>query len=146
MMLETMPTPTTDRWDEIAKEFWMKWNFSNCIGAIDGKHVILATPNSGSLYFNYKKTFSIALLALVNANYKFIAMYIGAYGRNSDGGIFSNSKLGKAIMKNKYNIPNCSNLPGTETSAPFVIVGDEAFPLKTFLLILSISISPSSTK
>jgi len=32
---------TEDRWKKIAKEFEEKWNFPNCIGAIDGKHVII---------------------------------------------------------------------------------------------------------
>ena len=32
------------------------------------------------------------------------------------------------------NIPLDSCLPGTNIEAPFVIVGDEAFPLKTYLM------------
>lgn len=40
--------------------------------------------NSGS-NFNYKKTFLMVLLALVDANYKFIVVDIGSYGKNSDG-------------------------------------------------------------
>lgn len=117
MMSEYMPNPSTQQWKKIADEFWSSWNFPNCIGAIDGKHVVLKAPaNSGSLYFNYKKTFSVVLLALVDANYKFIAVDIGAYGKNSDGGIFSNSKLGRALAASKYNIPNERPLPGIQIS------------------------------
>jgi len=32
---------TEDNWRKIADEFKEKWNFPNCIGAIDGKHIIL---------------------------------------------------------------------------------------------------------
>jgi hypothetical protein len=56
-----------------------------------------APPNSGSVYSSYKKTFSIILLALVDANYKFITVDVGTYGKNSDGGIFQNSALRSAL-------------------------------------------------
>ena len=36
------------------------WNFPNCIGAIDGKHVPLFSPaGSGSLFYNYHICFNI---------------------------------------------------------------------------------------
>ena len=35
-----LPT-TTDRWMAIAEEFETKWNLPHCIGALDGKHVLL---------------------------------------------------------------------------------------------------------
>lgn len=130
-----MPKPTVDQWKQIAKEFWDIWNFPNCIGALDGKHVVIQAPaNSGSQFFNYKKTFSIVLLALVDAHYKFIAVDIGGYGKNSDGGLFANSKLGKLLERNKLNVPKDNALPNTQTIMPYVIVGDEAFPLKKYLL------------
>lgn len=112
------------------------WNFPNCLGAIDGKHVVIeeAPANSGSLYFNYEKTFSIVLLALVDANYRFIAVDIGSYGKNSDGGIFANSNLGKSLDSEKLNVPEDCVLPGTNNVAPYVILGDEAFPLKRYLM------------
>lgn len=135
LLRESMPTPGIEQWEKNIEEFWNKWNFPNCVASIDGKHVIiLAPPNSGSLYFNYKKTFSIVLMALVDANYNFIAVNVGAFGKDSDGGILSKSKMGRAIFENKFNIPSNRCLPGTNVSAPCVILGDEAFPLKNNLL------------
>ncbi|KAL4126057.1 hypothetical protein QTP88_010288 [Uroleucon formosanum] len=135
MKEETIPTPKKEDWERISNEFWEIWNFPNCIGALDGKHVVIeAPPNSGSLYFNYKKTFSIVLLALVDARYKFIAVDIGAYGKNSDGGILSHSYIGKALENNKINIPSDRELPGTDEKLPYVFIGDEAFPFKNDLL------------
>ena len=59
--------PTCKDLLEIASQFEI-WNFPHCIGAMDGKHVVLQCPkNSGSLFFNYKGTFSIVLLAVVDA-------------------------------------------------------------------------------
>lgn len=128
---ECIPTPTEGKWKAIANEFWNLWNFPNCLGALDGKHIeIVAPPNSGSNFFNYKRTFSVVLLALVDAHYKFIAVDIGSYGKNSDGGIFASSKLGKALNNGTLNIPEDRDLPGTNTMAPYVIIGDSAFPLK----------------
>lgn len=46
-------------------------------------------------YLIIKKTFSVILLALVDAVYSFIAVDIGSYGKNSDGGIFATSNLEK---------------------------------------------------
>ena len=65
-------------WLDIATKFDNKWNFPHCLGAIDGKHIIIqAPPRSGSTFFNYKKSFSIVLLAVCNDNYEFALADIG---------------------------------------------------------------------
>jgi len=60
---------------------------SNC-EAIWNKHIETQAPhNSGYLFFNYKKTLSVDLLALVDTNYKFTTIDVGGYGKSSDGGL-----------------------------------------------------------
>ena len=67
--------PNVDEWKRIEKGFSAKWSFPNCIGALDGKHIVIQAPhNSGSLFFNYKGTFSLVLMALVDADYRFVLL------------------------------------------------------------------------
>lgn len=130
-----MPPPTLEQWQKIEEGFRTKWNYPNCVGAIDGKHIVFEKPpNSGSLFHNYKKEFSIVLLALVDADYRFICVDVGAFGRNSDGGIFRSSQLGKRLLAKELNLPKDKALPHTDTVLPHVIVGDEAFPLLSNLM------------
>jgi hypothetical protein len=46
------------------------------------------STGSGSLFYNYKHFFSILLLALVDANYCFIAVDVGAVGKTGDSNVF----------------------------------------------------------
>lgn len=107
MSAEHLKTPTTvERWTTIAKDFERQWNFPNCVGSIDGKHCpVQAPPNSGSEYFNYKKHFSIVLMAVSDANYKFTYVDVGAAGRWSDAGTFENCSLNTALSTTGLNLP-----------------------------------------
>ncbi|XP_018299908.1 uncharacterized protein, partial [Mycetomoellerius zeteki] len=62
-----------DEWRVVANDFGHRWNFYNCLGAMDGKHFKIDPPlQSGSLYYNYKDSFSVVLLAVVDAQLRFI--------------------------------------------------------------------------
>ena len=58
---------------------------------------------------------------------------IGNTGRISDGGVLSNSSLNELFL-NKTMFPDPSVIVGTDKSFPYVVVGDEAFPLKENLM------------
>ena len=62
------------------------------------------------------------LLAIVDADYKFIYVDIGCNGKISDGGIFYNCNLYQALEEKRLNIPNPTQLPGTQSLFPYVIV------------------------
>lgn len=118
-----------------AKQFEEKWNFPHCVGALDGKHIVIqAPPGSGSQYYNYKGTHSIVLMALADANYKIIYANIGTNGRVSDGGVFNNCGLSRALQDNTLNLPPPEPLPGRSKQVPYVVVADDAFALKPYLM------------
>ncbi|XP_030763488.1 protein ALP1-like [Sitophilus oryzae] len=122
--------PRLEDWAAIADGFEDRWNFPNCIGAIDGKHINIQAPlNSGSTFFNYKGSHSIVLMAVVDSQYQFLLVDIGGQGRQSDGGIFRNSLIGQKIINKTLDIPPPRSISEGRQPLPYVIVGDEAFPL-----------------
>ena len=122
-------------WLQIADDFQEKWQFPNCIGALDGKHINLKAPvKSGSLFFNYKGFFSIVLMALADANYKFIYIHVGSYGRQSDGGVWAETDMKVDLEDGTANLPDKRPFPNDDEPMPFTIVADDAFPLKSYLM------------
>ncbi len=97
MMPEYMAPPATQhQWSAIASGFQKRWQFPYCCGAIDGKYCIIqALPKSGSLFWNYKKIFSVVLLGLVDSRYCFIMVDVGACSSEGNSNTFCNSTFGQ---------------------------------------------------
>lgn len=130
LMPLVMALPTEQKWMKISEEYNEKWNFPNTVGSIDGKHFAIKCPaNTGSDNFNYKGFYSLLMLAVADASYRFIIVDIGAQGRFSDGALFQDSELEKRLEKNKLGLPRTS-----ATKWPLCLIGDAAFPLRTYLM------------
>ncbi|XP_064102681.1 uncharacterized protein LOC135212843 [Macrobrachium nipponense] len=132
---EVMKCPKTpEEWNDVAKRFASKWNYFNCVGALDGKNVAIKKPiGGGSLYFN-KKFHSIVLMARSDAKYKFLFIDVGAEGGAGDGGTWQKCNLARAIANNRAGLPLDRNLPNDDEPVPFHIVVDNAFTLNTWLM------------
>ncbi|XP_025995448.2 uncharacterized protein LOC105194390 [Solenopsis invicta] len=129
--------PSKEDWKSFSEEFMRKWEFSNCLGAIDGRHMRIQAPlNSGSTFYNYKQFFSIILLAICDASYKFTWVDIGQYGSISDGGVWANTDFANDIAAGNLPLPDPTPLPETNIPFSFVFIGDEAFPLSTYMMRL----------
>lgn len=114
-----LKAPTPEQREAIRQEFEQKWNFPDAIDSIDGKH--------------YKKFYSLILIAVVDARYRFTLVDIGAAGHQSDGGVLKESNIGKALTANTLGIPAVQR-----PAPPLCLLGDEAFPLKTYLMRFSL--------
>ena len=138
---EFLSTPQSkDAWITLAGHGFERWQFPNCIGAADGKHISTKHPaNSGSEFYNYKGFYSIVLLAIVNYDYEFLYVDVGCQGRISDGGVYRDSSFYSALQNNSLNLPDPAALPRcfdptweyaqTLEPIPYVFVADDAFPL-----------------
>ena len=131
-----LKTPTCEEeWIAVADQFEKKWNYPCCVGAIDGKHIAIQQPtSSGSEFFNYKHFFSVLLLALVDADYKFLYVNVGAAGRAGDAGVYNESSLQKAVVKNTLNLPLPVQIRGIPSKINYHIISDDAFALNKTMM------------
>jgi DDE superfamily endonuclease len=89
---------------------------------------------SGSLFYTYKHTFAIQLLAIVDASYKFLYVDVGCQGRIGVAGVYHNSSMCHALVNIANKLPKNEPLPLTDNAMPYVFVTDEAFSVKTYIM------------
>lgn len=135
-MIFLFQTPRNeDEWRQISTDYHKIWNFSLCLGAMDGKHILMEAPAvSGSEFYNYKGTFSIVLFAIVDANYNFIYANAGC-----QGGEFRTEEYLKIprfiiMVDGRLSLPPKTILAGRERECSYVFVADDAFPLTPHIM------------
>jgi hypothetical protein len=70
----------------------------------------------------------------VDAKYKFMTVDIGAHGRQSDSGVFTESSVFRHLEAGSFNLPPPRQIPRTNITLPYVFVGDQRYPLKEYLM------------
>ena len=89
-------------------------------------HCSIITSHSSPLYF----------LAVISADYTFVMVDVGAYGRSNDNGVLNSTTFFKRLKNKTLGIPPSKKLPNDvgDVLAPHLFVEDEAFPLRYDLL------------
>ena len=80
-----------------------------------------------------KTNFSVELQDVADSESRLIYIDKAAYGKRSDCGTFCASTLYHFSEDSESTLPKPAGFEGSGTEMPFVILGDKAYPLKTYL-------------
>ena len=110
-----------------------------CWSAIDGCHISIKCPPAGlessKEYLNFKNIYSIVLMGMVDAKYRFIwasCGYPGNHDSQHDSIILQSTSLWQEIARGKILPGIAKNVGGVDV--PPLIVGDSPFPFQTWLM------------
>ena len=131
-ILEMITCPTTpEGWRAISDKFPQEWNFLHTCGALNGKHITCkCPPKSGSQYLNYNGFYSVVLMALLDADCKFIWADLGSTESASDALIYNNSENKELSEDETIRFPAPDSLPNDYQYIPYFFTGDDAFALQ----------------
>jgi len=75
-------------------------------------------------------------MAVIDAYYRFIYVNIGAQGSANDAAVYNASSFAKALadLCNPMNVPAPTHIPDIRIQTPMMLVGDEAYPLRPYLM------------
>lgn len=112
--------------------FATKYQYPLCLGSLDGTHISVTPPMGFETdYFNYKKFYSIIMLAVVDSNLRFTYVNIGAPGRCNDASVYTRSNLADVIKnpiyENHFMIVNARKVQAH-------LIADSAFALHRTLM------------
>ena len=105
--------------------------FSPNLGALDGKHVAIKCPeDSGSIFYNYQCFYSIVLIALVDAKYRFVWIDVGY--ETSDAQLFNSCELKQRLKSETLGVPLPEPMSNDDEDTPYFFVADETFAMTTW--------------
>eukprot|EP00112_Aurelia_sp_Birch-Aquarium-sp1_P010870 Seg2301.2 transcript_id=Seg2301.2/GoldUCD/mRNA.D3Y31 product="Protein ALP1-like" protein_id=Seg2301.2/GoldUCD/D3Y31 len=112
------------------------WQFPFSWAAVDGCHIPIKCPPGGNEackeFHNFKNFFSVVLMPLVDAKYRFIWGSCGFPGNSHDSIILQSTSLWKNI-KDGLLLPNFMQREDNVLIPP-ILLGDSAFPFETWLM------------
>ena len=130
--------PVGRRLTRIVAGFQSKQSMPNCIGAIDGSHIYIASPSNTIVatdHRNRNKSFSILLQGVVDSRCYFTSINTGPPGSLHDSAHFKSTELyrrvGEGTMAGFHDDPLA-----WPTSLPFppYIVADRGYPLLSWCI------------
>ena len=112
------------------------WQFPFSWGAVDGCHIPIKCPPGGNEackeYHNFKNFYSVVLMSIVDAKYRFVWGSCGFPGNSHDSIILQSTKLWSDIKDGKILPPFVQK--ENEAFIPPLLLGDSAFPFEPFLM------------
>ena len=112
------------------------WQFPFSWGAVDGCHIPIKCPAGGAEsmkeYHNFKNFYSIVLMAVVDAKYRFVWGSCGFPGNSHDSVLLQSTSLWANIKEGIFS-PNFSQLE-QGIYVPPLLLADSAFPMEACLM------------
>ena len=112
------------------------WQFPFSWAAVDGCHIPIKCPPGGQEaskeYHNFKNLYSIVLMSLVDARYRFVWGSCGFPGNSHDSVILRSTKLWSDITNGNL-LPNFSQRE-QKVHVPPLLLADSAFPFETWMM------------
>ena len=134
--VECLFPKTREEFISIMADMEAHWQFGFAFCGIDGSHIPIKCPAGGAVamkqYYNFKNFYSVVLLALVDANYRFIWASCGAPGNTHDSTYFQSTNIWEKIC-NGTLLPNDIRTVGGDNISP-INLGDGAFPMRSWLM------------
>ena len=111
------------------------WQFPTAIGGVDGCHIPLKCPHGGNEarkeYYNFKKFYSLVMMGIVGADYRFLWASAGLPGSVNGVCSFQACKLYQDI-NNGEKLPEIyKTIKGIQI--PLLILSDSTFPHHAWL-------------
>ena len=125
--------PEGDDLKKVVDGFKHKYGFPQCVGAIDGSHIPIVSPQQYAAdYYNRKGWHSIILQGTVDHLGLFTDVYVGWPGRVHDARVFTNSAIYQKCHGGNL-LPDWG-VNFNSVNVPLVFLGDPAYPLQSWLM------------